>query len=61
MIAGGKDKNMDFAPLVPFVQGRVKLLILVGEAKEKINMNTLTINFISNSYFIIITNHTVLY
>ncbi len=37
MIAGGKDKNMDFAPLVPFVQGRVKLLILVGEAKEKIN------------------------
>jgi UDP-N-acetylmuramoylalanine--D-glutamate ligase len=37
MIAGGKDKNMDFAPLVPYVQGRVKLLILVGEAKEKIN------------------------
>jgi len=37
MIAGGKDKNMDFTPLVPFVQGRVKLLILVGEAKEKIN------------------------
>ena len=37
MIAGGKDKNMDFTPLVPYVQGRVKLLILVGEAKEKIN------------------------
>lgn len=34
MIAGGKDKNMDFAPLVPYVQGRVKLLILVGEAKK---------------------------
>ncbi len=37
LIAGGKDKNMDFAPLIPYVQGKVKLLILVGEAKEKIN------------------------
>lgn len=37
LIAGGKDKNMDFAPLGPTVQGKVKLLILVGEAKEKIN------------------------
>ncbi len=37
LIAGGKDKNMDFAPLGPLVQSKVKLLILVGEAKEKIN------------------------
>lgn len=37
LIAGGKDKNMDFAPLADTVKSKVKLLILVGEAKEKIN------------------------
>ena len=37
LIAGGKDKNMEFTPLVPLVQKKVKLMILVGEAKEKIN------------------------
>ena len=37
LIAGGKDKNMEFAPLGVLVQKKVKLLILVGEAKEKIN------------------------
>jgi UDP-N-acetylmuramoylalanine--D-glutamate ligase len=37
LIAGGKDKNMEFAPLGPLVKQKVKLLILVGEAKEKIN------------------------
>ena len=37
LIAGGKDKNMEFTPLGPLVQKKVKLLILVGEAKEKIN------------------------
>ncbi len=37
LIAGGKDKNMEFGPLGPLVQKKVKLLILVGEAKEKIN------------------------
>jgi UDP-N-acetylmuramoylalanine--D-glutamate ligase len=37
LIAGGKDKNMEFTPLGPMVQQKVKLLILVGEAKEKIN------------------------
>jgi UDP-N-acetylmuramoylalanine--D-glutamate ligase len=37
LIAGGKDKNMDFAPLAQIVHSKVKLLILVGEAKEKIN------------------------
>lgn len=37
LIAGGKDKNMEFTPLAPLVEKKVKLLILVGEAKEKIN------------------------
>ncbi len=37
LIAGGKDKNMDFTPLVDPVQKKCKILILVGEAKEKIN------------------------
>lgn len=37
LIAGGKDKNMDFVPLVPLVQSKCKILILLGEAKEKIN------------------------
>ncbi len=37
LIAGGKDKNMDFTPLVSLVQQRCKILILLGEAKEKIN------------------------
>lgn len=37
LIAGGKDKNMDFTPLVDLVKRRCKILILLGEAKEKIN------------------------
>ena len=37
LISGGKDKNSDFTPLVNLVQKRVKILILLGEAKEKIN------------------------
>ncbi len=37
LIAGGKDKNGDFTPLVDLVQKRCKILILLGEAKEKIN------------------------
>ena len=37
LIAGGKDKNMDFAPLVEHVKKKCKILILLGEAKEKIN------------------------
>jgi len=37
LIAGGKDKNMDFTALGPMVKQKVKLLILVGEAKEKLN------------------------
>lgn len=37
LIAGGKDKGMDYAPVAPLVQNRVKILILLGEAKEKLN------------------------
>jgi UDP-N-acetylmuramoylalanine--D-glutamate ligase len=37
LIAGGRDKDQDFAPLVEHVRKRVKNLILAGEAKEKIN------------------------
>jgi UDP-N-acetylmuramoylalanine--D-glutamate ligase len=37
LIAGGKDKGMDFTPLVDPVHDKVKNLILVGEAKERLN------------------------
>jgi UDP-N-acetylmuramoylalanine--D-glutamate ligase len=37
LIAGGKDKGVDFAPLIEPVQKKVKNLILVGEAKERLN------------------------
>lgn len=37
LIAGGRDKNSDFTALADLVRKRVKILILVGEAKEKIN------------------------
>ena len=37
LIAGGKDKGIDFAPLVEPVKKKCKTLILLGEAKEKIN------------------------
>ena len=35
MIAGGKDKKGDLAPLRELIQSRVKHLILIGEAKER--------------------------
>lgn len=37
LIAGGRDKDQDFSPLVELVRKRVKNLILIGEAKEKMN------------------------
>ncbi|HRK01117.1 MAG TPA: UDP-N-acetylmuramoyl-L-alanine--D-glutamate ligase, partial [Oligoflexia bacterium] len=37
LIMGGRDKDQDFTPLMELVKKRVKNLILVGEAKEKIN------------------------
>jgi len=35
LIAGGKDKNTDLSPLRELIQNRVKRLILIGEAKER--------------------------
>jgi UDP-N-acetylmuramoylalanine--D-glutamate ligase len=35
LIAGGKDKNTDLRPLKELVQSRVKRMILIGEAKER--------------------------
>lgn len=37
LIAGGRDKGGDFRPLKQLVPNRIKALVLVGEAKEKIN------------------------
>lgn len=37
LISGGKDKDSDFSPLADLVRKRVKLLVLLGEAKEKMN------------------------
>jgi UDP-N-acetylmuramoylalanine--D-glutamate ligase len=36
LIAGGRDKNSDFAPLRNFIANRVKTVVLIGEAREKI-------------------------
>jgi UDP-N-acetylmuramoylalanine--D-glutamate ligase len=36
LILGGKDKGTDFAPLRPALAGRVRAVILVGAAKDKI-------------------------
>jgi UDP-N-acetylmuramoylalanine--D-glutamate ligase len=37
LIAGGKDKNGDLGPLGKLIQKRVKHLILIGEAKKRMN------------------------
>lgn len=37
MIAGGKDTNLNYEPLRNAIRKKVKTLILVGEAKERIN------------------------
>jgi UDP-N-acetylmuramoylalanine--D-glutamate ligase len=37
LIAGGRDKNLNYTGMIPHIRQRVKNLILVGEAKEKIN------------------------
>jgi len=37
LIMGGKDTNLNFTPLRTMIKERVKTLILVGEAKERIN------------------------
>ena len=37
LLAGGKDKGEDYLPLAYSIRRHVKNLILVGEAKEKMN------------------------
>jgi len=37
LIAGGKDKNGDLSPLRELIQSRVKQMVLIGEAKERMN------------------------
>lgn len=37
LIAGGKDTNLNYEPLRNMIKRKVKCLILVGEAKERIN------------------------
>lgn len=37
LIAGGKDTNLNYEPLKNLIKKKVKTLILVGEAKERIN------------------------
>lgn len=37
LIMGGRDKGANFEMLRPFIQEKVKTLVLLGEAKEKIN------------------------
>ena len=37
LIAGGKDKGEDYTQLIDTIETKVKNLILIGEAKEKIN------------------------
>ena len=45
MIAGGKDKGMAFDEFIQAFNGRVKELVLLGEAKEKIKNTALKYGF----------------
>jgi len=36
LIAGGRDKGSDFSRLIPLVRGKVKAVVVVGEAAERI-------------------------
>jgi len=51
LIAGGRDKGSDFSPLRPLIKEKVKRLILIGEAREKIGaeIGDLTITLYSDS------------
>ena len=51
LIAGGKDKNGDLSPLGEWIQKRVKHLILIGEAKDRMNrdLGGLTNTVLANS------------
>lgn len=51
LIAGGKDKGGSYLPLADLVRQRVKLMILIGEAKERIasELGSLTTTHLVNS------------
>ena len=36
LIAGGKDKGLDYAPLIPFLEGKVSGVILIGEIRQPV-------------------------
>jgi UDP-N-acetylmuramoylalanine--D-glutamate ligase len=36
LIAGGKDKGFEFAPIAPLVRERVSLAVLIGEMRHRI-------------------------
>ena len=48
LIAGGRDKGGDYHSLIPFIKEKVKALILLGEAKEKMHqvLKTTTSTFL---------------
>jgi UDP-N-acetylmuramoylalanine--D-glutamate ligase len=37
LIAGGRAKSSEFTPIIPHIRGRIKNIILYGEAKEALN------------------------
>jgi UDP-N-acetylmuramoylalanine--D-glutamate ligase len=37
LIAGGKDRGEEFEELYPYIENKVKILILMGESKERMN------------------------
>lgn len=37
LIAGGKDKGGDYDPLIPLLREKVKVLVLIGEARKKMH------------------------
>jgi len=36
LIMGGKEKGLDYSKLLPFMRGKVKMIILIGETKERL-------------------------
>ena len=61
LIAGGKDKNGDLSPLKELIRSRVKQLILIGEAKERMDKelgsltNTAQVNTLEDA--VLLANH----
>ncbi len=43
LILGGKDKGADFTSLAPYIKGRVKAVVALGECREKIVMQLMDV------------------